>query len=286
MIEFDLYKQLETTQGCIQLRAQMELTQGDLVAIYGPSGAGKTTLLRMLAGLTKPSKGYLKVNAIDWYNSKTKVNLVPQKRKVGFVFQDYALFPNMTVLENLRFASTNMELIHQLLKETNLVNLQAKRPAELSGGQQQRVALVRALAMQPSILLLDEPLSALNYELRQAMQTLIANLHQRYTMTTLMVSHDIPEIVQLATKVLVLKGEKATLYHDPIAYFKQQNLLQEIQVEGIVQAIKKNSIQLKVGTALMTFVLPPSTKKDIQVGDKISITSFVLQPQVSKIDRI
>lgn len=286
MIKIAIHKQFETTKGNISLAVNMEVNRGDLVAIYGVSGVGKTTLLRMLAGLTSADRGYIEVNGTSWFDTTKKINLSAQKRNVGFVFQDYALFPNMTILENLQFANPNLRFINQLVRQTNLDQLKNKKPKQLSGGQQQRVALARALVMQPSILLLDEPLSALDYKLRQQMQELIAALHQEHEMTTLMVSHDIPEIIRLATKILVLEGENAVLYNDPIQYFKDKNVLHKIDINGVVQRIKGNELEVKVGTQLMNIIVKPDGLQSINIGDEIRVKSYAFQPQVIKINRL
>lgn len=285
MLNLDLQKKLYRTEGERQLRVQMQLDAGDFVAIYGPSGIGKTTLLRMVAGLSQADAGFLSVNNKVWFNQEKKLNLSPQKRKVGFVFQDYALFPNMTILENLYFANSNSDLIHKLLKQTNLEILKDKKPAQLSGGQQQRVALARALVVESPILLLDEPLSALDHSLRQDMQNLIAELHQTYRRTTLMVSHDIPEIINLANKLLVIKDGDTILYDNPKAYFEQENLLDEIEETGIVLAIDNKSLVLQVGAKTRKMTYSKTNLENIQVGDKISVKRWVLPSEIHEIER-
>lgn len=286
LLNVDLKKRLQRTEGVQQLHVQMQLQAGDFVAIYGPSGIGKTTLLRMLAGLSQADAGFLSMNGVFWFDEKKKIHLSPQKRKVGFVFQDYALFPNMTILENLHFANSNPILIQKLLKETNLEQLKNKKPAQLSGGQQQRVALARALVVESPILLLDEPLSALDYSLRQEMQDLIFELHTSYQRTTLMVSHDIPEIIRLANKLLVIKETDTILYDNPTAYFEQKGLLDEIEETGFILAIDNNELLLKVGTKTRRMAYSKQALGMIQVGDKISIKRWVLPSVTNKIERL
>ncbi|MFT5645796.1 MAG: molybdate transport system ATP-binding protein [Aureispira sp.] len=285
MLNLDLQKKLYRTEGVQQLRVQMQLKAGDFVAIYGPSGIGKTTLLRMIAGLSQADAGFLSINNNVWFDQKKKLNLSPQKRKVGFVFQDYALFPNMTILENLHFANSNSALIQKLLKQTNLEVLKDKKPAQLSGGQQQRVALARALVVESSILLLDEPLSALDHALRQEMQNLIAELHQTYQRTTLMVSHGIPEIINLANKLLVIKDKDTILYDTPKAYFEQENLLDEIEETGIVLAFDNKELVLKVGVKTRKMAYSKAILENIQVGDEITIKRWVLPSEIHEIKR-
>jgi len=285
LLNLKLQKKLDRTDGARELKVQMELEAGDFVAIYGPSGIGKTTLLRIIAGLSQADTGFLFVNNSCWFDKKNKISLSPQKRKVGFVFQDYALFPNMTILENLHFAKANTALIQQLLKETNLEGLKEKKPAQLSGGQQQRVALARALVVESPILLLDEPLSALDYSLRQDMQVLIADLHERYQRTTLMVSHDIPEIINLANKLLVITDTDTILYKTPKAYFEQKNLLDEIEENGIVLAIDHKELLLQVGQKKRRLPYSKASLGTVQVGDQVSFKRWVIPSKIHEIER-
>ena len=209
MLDFHLLKALHTAAGPRTLDVRLTLAPGELLAISGPSGAGKTTLLRLLAGLDRPDGGFLIADGQPWYRQQPRHWLPPQQRPLGFVFQDYALFPNMTVRENLAFAATGQEdskrLIDKLLAELELTELAQRRPAVLSGGQQQRVALARALARRPRLLLLDEPLSALDLPTRLRLQQVLADVHQQYALTTILISHDPAEIARLATRVLELE---------------------------------------------------------------------------------
>ncbi|HEV2354437.1 MAG TPA: ATP-binding cassette domain-containing protein, partial [Puia sp.] len=160
-------KLLHTAHGPQQLDIAFQWQQGRLLAVYGPSGAGKTTLLRMLAGLTDPDSGYIEVNGEVWLDTERRINLQTRLRSIGFVFQDFALFPHLTVRRQLEYAlpdRRNVAIVSELIGLMGLEALQHHRPAQLSGGQQQRVALARAIARRPELLLLDEPLSALDDE--------------------------------------------------------------------------------------------------------------------------
>jgi molybdate transport system ATP-binding protein len=208
VIDFHLTKALHTAAGPRTLDVALTLAPGELVALSGPSGAGKTTLLRMLAGLTRPDGGFLRVEGQLWYDQASRQWLPPQRRPLGFVFQDYALFPNMTVRENLAFAASGQpgaeSFISELLALLELTELATRRPAALSGGQQQRVALARALARRPRLLLLDEPLSALDLPTRLRLQQALGEVHQQFNLTTILISHDPAEIARLATRVVEL----------------------------------------------------------------------------------
>ncbi|MDR1737328.1 MAG: ATP-binding cassette domain-containing protein [Candidatus Symbiothrix sp.] len=209
MIKIDVERKMLTTDGERTLQIDVEIPAQELVAVFGKSGAGKTTLLRMIAGLTVPDKGLIRIGDRTVFDSQKKINLPPQERNIGFMFQDYALFPNMTVEENIRFAaSKKSELVGKLLKNFDLEELRRRKPDKLSGGQRQRVALARALARRPDILLLDEPLSALDEEMRCSLQKEIIKAHKLFNATTLMVSHDVGEIQSMATKIIYVDTKK------------------------------------------------------------------------------
>src|SRR5882724_2547345 len=168
-LRFRAFKMLQTADGKLPLDLSFELNKGSILTIYGNSGAGKTTVLRILAGLTEIGSGHIEVDGEAWRNTDRKINLPARKRSVGLVFQDFALFPHLTIKENLEFALQKREdrrLVEELIELMELQQLQRSRPANLSGGQQQRVALARAIVRKPRLLLLDEPLSSLDDEMR------------------------------------------------------------------------------------------------------------------------
>ncbi len=209
MIELSLRKRLFSSSGHMELDVNLSIKEGHLVALYGPSGAGKTTLLRMICGLMSPDTGTIKVNGVVWYDSTAGLNLKPQDRNVGIVFQDYALFPNMTVRGNLLYALRKDQsplIVDELLELMELSSLEGKKPALLSGGQQQRVALARAIVRQPKILLLDEPMSALDTNLRVKIQDYILKAHRQYNLTTILVSHDIIEVIRLSNYTYLMEN--------------------------------------------------------------------------------
>ncbi|WP_054286004.1 ABC transporter ATP-binding protein [Gulbenkiania mobilis] len=195
------------------------LAPGSFTALTGGSGAGKTTLLRLLAGLETADDGYLEVDGERWIDGRRQIP--PQRRSVGMVFQDYALFPHLTVRGNIAYAVPGGERarVDALLELTALTALADRRPAQLSGGQKQRVALARALARRPRLLLLDEPLSALDPALRHQLQDELAALHRRYGLTTLLVSHDLPEVFRLADRVIRLEHGRETACGTPAQVF-------------------------------------------------------------------
>jgi molybdate transport system ATP-binding protein len=199
---------MHTSEGIRNLEVNSIIDPRELLCLFGHSGAGKTTLLRILAGLTKPDHGRIVFGDKVWFDSSLKINLSPQERNVGFMFQDYALFPNMSIEQNLRFAQKQKDetAVNELLQLFDLELLRKRKPTQLSGGQKQRVALARALATKPSILMLDEPLSSLGYEMRINLQQEIRKAHKLLQTITLMVSHDLPEVFELATSVILIKN--------------------------------------------------------------------------------
>ncbi len=209
MIEINLKRKLFGANGEMNLTLDTTIQQGEFVTIYGPSGAGKTSVLRMLAGLLKPDAGLIKFDGNVWFDSSKGIHRRPQLRNIGLVFQDYSLFPNMTVRGNLEFAlqkGQSSGIVDDLLELTELRNLADKNPATLSGGQKQRVALARALVRKPNLLLLDEPLSALDSVMQSKLQDYLLQVHEQFKLTTILVSHDISEVMKMSKRVLILEN--------------------------------------------------------------------------------
>ena len=172
------------------LQVKHRFQEHAITQILGISGIGKTTFMKMLAGLAKPDKGIVSVGNVQWYNSAEGVNLSPQMRRVGFVFQDYALFPNMTVEEQLLFGNKDRTQVNALLALGRMQPFVSHKPAQLSGGQQQRLAILRALSTEPAVLLMDEPFSALDKTLRSQMLPELKALIEAKKITCLVVTHD------------------------------------------------------------------------------------------------
>ena len=198
MISIKIDKQIKTYRGKRNLVVEAIIEKGSVTKIYGPSGSGKTTFLKIIAGLIMPDRGLIKVENEVWLDTAGKVNLKPQQRKAGFVFQDYALFPNMTVMEHLLYATSDTVLIDRLLKIGKMETFVQQRPKHLSGGQQQRLAILRALAMRPAVLLMDEAFSALDDELSASLIMDLKLLLKEFNTTTLIVSHHARETAGFA----------------------------------------------------------------------------------------
>ena len=205
-------------------QVSLECQKGEILALVGGSGSGKTTLLRIIAGLEIPDAGEIDLNGA--VTNAPNAFLPPEKRDCTLVFQDYALFPNMTVEQNVFFSKASKQRkleVDKLLEQTQIAGLRKRFPHQLSGGEQQRVALVRALATQPSLLLLDEPLSHLDPELRDNVRTELFGLFKETETTALFVSHDTEDAMAMADRVIVMRegqaiqvGTPAEVYSKPL----------------------------------------------------------------------
>jgi molybdate transport system ATP-binding protein len=197
--------------GPIPLDVEFTCDPGDVLAIFGPSGSGKTTILRTIAGLYHPAQATVRSATETWTDTPTRTFQPPHRRAVGFVFQDYALFPHLTAAGNVRTALGHIPRrerrarAEQLLELVHLSGQMSRRPHELSGGERQRVALARALAREPAVLLLDEPFAAVDRSVRRRLQDEIDGLRQRLDMPLILVTHDFDDVVRLATHVLMLE---------------------------------------------------------------------------------
>jgi len=233
MIKLNLKKELSH----FKIDIDIEINQGDFIALTGPSGSGKTTFLRILAGLEKSNSKIVVENKI-WQDKKTF--LPPQKRDIGFVFQDFALFPNMNVIQNLLYVKNDLNLANELLDIVELQNYKNQSVLNLSGGQKQRVALIRALMKKPKILLLDEPLSSLDKNLKEKLQNELLKIHNKFDLTTIMVTHDESEIYKLSNKTILLNNGKIKKYD-----LTKKLYLNENYIEGrVIKIINDKAIVL------------------------------------------
>lgn len=288
MLEFCLKHTIKGIEGPINLDFDIMLSQGEISAIFGESGAGKTTLLRILAGLITPQKGFIRVGDEIWLDLKKGINLSPQKRSLGFVFQDYALFPNMSVRENLAYATQNQRKIDELLELIGLKELANSRPKELSGGQAQRVALARALTKEPKILLLDEPLSALDFKMRSYLQEELLKILKYFKTTALLVSHDLAEIYRLSARVLQLSGGKIIKDLPTKQFFTHHNLSAKLRLNAILLEINQSDIlvvlTLLLGQDIVKITLSEEEfikeYSEIKIGDTLMLSIKAFNPLI------
>jgi len=207
MISIDIEKKLKAYKGQQVLKIAAQFTVGSITKIYGPSGAGKTTFLKIIAGLIDPEKGKITIGDTLWLDTAANFSLSPQKRKVGFVFQNYALFPNMTVQQHLEYATDDALWIKRLLEIGKLETFTEHKPEYLSGGQQQRLAILRAMAIKPQLLLMDEPFSALDPKMKSEIIPELKLLWGELGTTTLIVSHNPQELEGLAELELYIENQ-------------------------------------------------------------------------------
>ena len=290
VIRIDIEKMMHTAHGPMKLSVNTSVELGELVAIFGESGAGKTTILRILAGLITPDKGQIRFGNTVWYDSEKKLDLPPQQRNISFMFQDYALFPNMTVEQNIRFAQPipNEPEVKELLGIFGLSELGKRKPNGLSGGQKQRVALARALARKPQLLLLDEPLSALDAEMRNMLQNEIIQAHQMTGVTTVLVSHDLNEVFRMATHVLCLENGTITSNGKPEEVFSDNSISGKVQITGKIARIDPqdtiNIVTVISGNNQIIKVIAfDSDLKNLKIGDQVMVFSKAFNPIISKL---
>jgi putative spermidine/putrescine transport system ATP-binding protein len=232
----------------------LEMMEGEFVTLLGPSGSGKTTMLLLIAGLIQPDAGEI------WIDGKLCTYMPPHQRDIGVVFQNYALFPHMTLYENIafplrmrRFAESRIrEEVRRVLAIVQLSGVEDRLPSQLSGGQQQRVALARCMVYQPPIILMDEPLGALDKKLRQQLQLEIRHLHQRLGITVLYVTHDQEEALAMSDRICLMKegeieqiGTPGDLYFRPRTVFAADFLGESNLLDAVVTARSDRGVELE-----------------------------------------
>lgn len=265
----------------------LSIRRGEFLTLLGPSGSGKTTTLMMLAGFEVPTHGRIELDGEEVNN------LAPHKRNIGMVFQNYALFPHMTVEENLAFplavrklssADINKKIEHALAM-VQLSQMRHRRPAQLSGGQQQRVALARALVFDPKLVLMDEPLGALDKQLREHMQLEIKHIHESLGVTVVYVTHDQSEALTMSDRVAVFNdgmiqqlASPADLYEKPLNSFVAQFIGENNRLPGVVVELNGSYCRVKVGEAGEIRALP------VNVDNVGARTTLSLRPERVRIN--
>ena len=232
----------DTSLGTFRLSLQFSAEAGKTTVLLGESGAGKTTVLRLLAGLLHPNQGHIALDGVMYFDSERHIRIPPQERPFGYVFQDYVLFPHLTVFENVAFGLRAQHLprrmiaqrVGEALEKVHLTGLDRRRPAQLSGGQQQRVAIARALALQPQLLLLDEPLAALDVQTRREVRHELRHILSQLEITTVMVTHQYLEALLFGHQILVL--EEGSILQQG----KQRDLLEHPRSSYIAELVGTN----------------------------------------------
>ncbi|MFY4755156.1 sulfate/molybdate ABC transporter ATP-binding protein [Campylobacter jejuni] len=286
MIKIDINHPMNTTKGRLDLNFKKDIESGKITALFGESGSGKTTLLKIIAGLIKPKFGRIEVDNELWFDSSKNFSLALQKRKIGFVFQDYALFPNMNVKENIAYATSSKAKVSELLALMGLENLAKIYPKHLSGGQAQRVALARALARKPKILLLDEPLSALDFKMRANLQDELVKILEYFKISTLLVSHDLAEIYKLSHRILELKNGKIIKDFPKNEFFTHSSISAKLRLSATLLEIKKSDILVVLTLLLNQDIIKITLSEeeflkayqDIKIGDTLILSVKAFNP--------
>jgi len=280
-LDVELRKVFKVFNGETAVRGvDLSIRQGEFFSILGPSGCGKTTTLRLMAGFEKPSAGEVLIQG------ESMNHVPPHRRPVNTVFQSYALFNHLTVNENIAFGlrlkkRPNAEIeerVKQTLKQVKMEAFANRYPAQLSGGQQQRVALARALVNLPTVLLLDEPLGALDYKLRKEMQVELSNLHRELGLTFVMVTHDQEEALSLSDRIAVMRGGKieqvgtpSEIYDCPRTPFVADFIGETNVFEGRIEATNGSTLHVLTNTGLKIIVQPKSQQDELRNSQEIVV---------------
>lgn len=270
MIICKLHKTYHTPKKSFVLDIDASFKLNAINVLFGPSGAGKTSLLRLLSGLDSPDKGSILVNDVYWLQTATKTNVPVHKRNIAYVVQDYGLFANMTVLNNLKFVKKhlNQELLNNVISTLEIKHLLMIKPNDLSGGQKQRVALARALVQEPQLLLLDEPLTALDEELRYKLQDYLIQLQQQYQFTVIMVSHNLQEVLKVAEHVCVINDGKITKQGNPNLLIPRNS---KNTLKGTVLDIEDDMVSILIGVQQIKISKKQITTSNFNRGDVIDL---------------
>jgi putative spermidine/putrescine transport system ATP-binding protein/spermidine/putrescine transport system ATP-binding protein len=258
-------------------KMDFDIEEGSLVTLLGPSGCGKTTLLRMVAGLEEPTEG-------DIFIKGARINDTPiHKRNLGMIFQNYALFPHKTIFENVAFglkyrnvSKTDIEKkVTRALEMVRLPGVENRMPSQLSGGQQQRIAMARAIVIEPDVLLMDEPLSALDENLREEMRREVDNLQQMLGVTTIFVTHDQREALSMSDKILVMKdgrkqqeGKPHKVYNEPVNHFVADFLGHSNFIRGEIAEVDDQRLDVRIETGDVLFA---DNRGGFAKGDRVEL---------------
>lgn len=279
VLELDMEKDL----GDFRLRVAFQAGE-NMVALFGPSGSGKSLTLHCIAGLVAPDRGFISIDGETVFHGARKINLPPRRRRVGYVFQNYALFPHLTVEANIAYglhflpAQERRHQVKEAIRRVRLEGLENRLPRQLSGGQQQRVALARTLATQPRILLLDEPFSALDSAVRGRLQSELMQLLRQIPITTILVTHNLPEAYALSERMIVYDGGRILQdgHRDEVLYKPRTRSVARFTgtkniFRGRVRAVEPDHILVDAGG--FTVLAPPNP---CQVGQELE---FCIRPE-------
>ncbi len=249
------------------------------VALFAPSGSGKSLTLQAIAGLLKPDEGRIRVIDRVFFDSNEKIFLPPQKRKVGYLFQDYALFPHMTVWENVSYGCRDKKRVEEVLEMFEIQDIKNRFPGEISGGQRQRVALARALAFEPEILLLDEPFSALHKSLKLELYERLRRILNEFSIPMVLVTHDFDEVVQLTDYVVIMEkgkvrqeGNPKKVLFNPIDEKVAKLLGHRSFLSGKVVSVKKDWVKVRLKDRKGQLLEAKNFPEDLKEGEDVFVS--------------
>ncbi|MGY5351384.1 ATP-binding cassette domain-containing protein [Wenyingzhuangia sp. IMCC45533] len=270
MITCKINKTYHSEEKPFSLNIDAHFKLNSINILFGTSGAGKTSLLRLISGLDKPDSGSITYKKTTWYHAHHNKTVPVSKRNIAYVFQDYALFPNMTVLQNIQFAhhEKSKALIDDLIINLEIKHIIHSKPSKLSGGQKQRVALARAIAQKPDLLLLDEPLTAIDEVLRKKIQSYLKALQKKLNFTIIMVSHNLQEVLNMADYVVMMN------YGEIIDEGKPEILLSNNThntLRGTVLKIDNSMITVLIATQTVKIERSQVISADYVIGDQVDV---------------
>ena len=290
MLEVNISKSLKSELSEFEMSINCRVENGEIIGLFGNSGAGKTSLLRILAGFMSPESGTITINDQPWFDHDKGVNIRTSHRNIGYVFQESALFPNMTVLDNLKYAlqkGQSIDEINEITELAELNDLLDRKPGQLSGGQQQRVALGRALVRKPDLLLLDEPLSALDYQMRSRMQDIILQSQQILKFTVILVTHEMSEIFKVCNRVFIMEDGQIIDRGKPGEVFSKHKSGGKFSFTGEVLDISKEDVvyivTVLIGSEITKVIADETEANKLSVGDRVMVSSKAFNPIIQKI---
>ena len=292
MIRITITKELTMAEGKKSLSIDASIEAGLITTVFGKSGAGKTSLLRIIAGLLKPESGTIISDHEIWLDTDKHIHLPVQKRNIGFVFQDLALFPHMTVTENLQYGARDNRQKHDigdLLKMVNLEKLAGRRPDTLSGGQRQRVALCRALVGRPRLLLLDEPFSSLDQEMHHQLREDLLRLHRAFDLTTILVTHDLADVYSLSDRTIVIEEGGIVKSGRPNEVFRTGESPGTIRIQGEILQVIDNGVvavaEILSGNRIIKVLISEEEKLELRSGMQVLVHSSSFEPVITILAR-
>lgn len=290
MIKVKLKKELHGRDGRMDLDVDFHMPAQEFLTVFGPSGSGKTSIVRMIAGLMRPDEGFIEVDGDVWFDSQRGINVPVQQRAIGFVFQEYGLFPNMTVRQNLQYALKDPGDAGQIdgfLRMVDLEQFGDRRPANLSGGQKQRLAFVRALLRRPKIFLIDESFSALDIKLRLKLQDEVLEMHNRFKVPTIFVTHDLGEIFKLAQRILILEEGRIVRSGPPRDVFGEDALSGTFKLAGSIIDLEPEDlvhiVTVQIGHNLTKVIATREEASQLRVGDRVLVSLKAFNPILVKV---